>query len=1285
MPAAPPPVVFGYDAATLAVTQLSYTDPATGTVLTGTLDNGSLQVDGEKADGSSFLSTLATGTDGVTAESTAAYSGANEGGTLLSIDHETGAASQLTTEYNQFGEDYYDVTTSYATPNDGGATVTAISFNFATANAAYGGTLDYDALGQIAFDGTGNFKGVMAALNGAAGYWTPQLAELALPAALGWTQTPSNGTIDFTPIGIAAGATNLSYVLDGSDNVRAIALLPGQAGGGKFYILNGGGYLTASYDLADISVTYSDNSAGDGIPYVVIADTHGDSFHYDEGGTATDVTGAYALADGELTYEAQTYYIDPGATVTGMSTLSNTASFDTGDILPDGKWGVVATNGNTVTFTDLGGANFGGPGDTGGSATIVNMQSVELGNKTYALDILTGGTTVFGPDTADALVAETAAGGNTVTFDQTGTMYWHVAGSGDTATLQGGQTEIYLQGNAADYAETDTAGSVTLVDSVSGRNGTATVDLDGGTGDLVFADGTSEALGTTSDGGSFGSDESLGTFAVLGTQFLDGHTPGLSDLPPFVAGLLAGTLTGSGGTPDPLAVIEGLDSALGTPGASDYAAATVSGSTAQSANFTVSVDTATDTISVTQNQAVVAGGKSYPGAAAPVVFTYDPTTLAVTQLQYTDPVTGTVVTGTLDTSAGATLLIDGEKTDGSSFLSTLSTGPDGITTELTSAYTQANGGGTLLSTDYENGTVSQITTEYNQFGENFYDVTTSYTAPNGGGATITAITFNFAAANAAYGGDLNYNAPGEIAFDGLGNFGGIIATLNGATTDWLPQLASLALPLAIGWTQQPSDGVITFSPVGLSSGATNLSYLINGSGYIQAIELLPGQSGSGKLYFEDGGGNLTGTYELADVTATYFDNDSADGGTPYVTVTDTHGDSARYYIPAYGPSDISGPDALSNGAFSYEAQTYYVNAGDTQTGLSTLSNTASFNTDDTAPDGKWSVVATNSDTVTLTDRGGANFGGQGQTGGSATIVAMQAVEFGAVTYALNVLTGGAKSFGPTSANALVAETVAGGNAVTFDQSGTMYWHVAGSGDSATLEAGQTEIYLEGNASDYTETSIDNTLTLTDSVANRNGTLTINLNGGAGELVFADGNDVGLDRSADTVIYGGSTSSTLTGTVNADTIHAGLGTETLVGSGGADTYEIGAGTTTDTILNGIPFSNAASGTLAFTGSIEDSNLWFAQSGNNLVIDVLGTTRQAVVQNWFTAGASYAQTSEIVDAAGMKLDTALTNLVTAMATFSANNATFNPQTTTDTTLTNSSYYGTLSTTVGNSWHS
>ena len=76
---------------------------------------------------------------------------------------------------------------------------------------------------------------------------------------------------------------------------------------------------------------------------------------------------------------------------------------------------------------------------------------------------------------------------------------------------------------------------------------------------------------------------------------------------------------------------------------------------------------------------------------------------------------------------------------------------------------------------------------------------------------------------------------------------------------------------------------------------------------------------------------------------------------------------------------------------------------------------------------------------------------------------------------------------------------------------------------------------------------------------------------------------------------------------------------------------------------------------FVGGIADNQLWFVQSGNDLQIDLLGTQTEVTVQNWFSGSSNQLQETT---AGGLKIDSQISQLVQAMATYSAANPGFDP---------------------------
>lgn len=135
--------------------------------------------------------------------------------------------------------------------------------------------------------------------------------------------------------------------------------------------------------------------------------------------------------------------------------------------------------------------------------------------------------------------------------------------------------------------------------------------------------------------------------------------------------------------------------------------------------------------------------------------------------------------------------------------------------------------------------------------------------------------------------------------------------------------------------------------------------------------------------------------------------------------------------------------------------------------------------------------------------------------------------------------------------------------------------------------------------------------------------------------------------------------TLTGGSGADTLTPGTGNDTLNGGTGYTTYDFGSSFGQDTINNAFGGNTTAKGEIDLTSSsVTDENLWFVHSGNNLVIDLLGTNSQITVSNWFGSNAG-ADVQEI-KAGGLEVDSQLASLISAMATYQTNNPSFNPAT-------------------------
>ncbi|TGX54063.1 hypothetical protein E5A73_08030 [Sphingomonas gei] len=156
---------------------------------------------------------------------------------------------------------------------------------------------------------------------------------------------------------------------------------------------------------------------------------------------------------------------------------------------------------------------------------------------------------------------------------------------------------------------------------------------------------------------------------------------------------------------------------------------------------------------------------------------------------------------------------------------------------------------------------------------------------------------------------------------------------------------------------------------------------------------------------------------------------------------------------------------------------------------------------------------------------------------------------------------------------------------------------------------------------------------------------------------------GIDR-----LFGGGESDTLYGEAGNDFLDAGdagdaldggLGNDTMAGGAGGDVYKFARGGGQDIIYNydsDVPASRDAvdffydSANLA--ASIQYSDLWFAKSGKDLIVKVLGATDQVTVKDWFTnttAGDWTAADGFYVDIfiAGTRVNDRLVNMPTLLS--------------------------------------
>ncbi len=124
------------------------------------------------------------------------------------------------------------------------------------------------------------------------------------------------------------------------------------------------------------------------------------------------------------------------------------------------------------------------------------------------------------------------------------------------------------------------------------------------------------------------------------------------------------------------------------------------------------------------------------------------------------------------------------------------------------------------------------------------------------------------------------------------------------------------------------------------------------------------------------------------------------------------------------------------------------------------------------------------------------------------------------------------------------------------------------------------------------------------------------------VILGNDNSVWIDgKAGDDQVFGGT---------GLDTLFGGLGDDTLTGYGGSDLYRIDRGDGFDTIVD----TDATAGnqdSLVF-GAVSSNQLWLSKVGNDLAIQVIGTTDGTLISNWYSGSANQI---EVISAGGQNL--------------------------------------------------
>lgn len=281
---------------------------------------------------------------------------------------------------------------------------------------------------------------------------------------------------------------------------------------------------------------------------------------------------------------------------------------------------------------------------------------------------------------------------------------------------------------------------------------------------------------------------------------------------------------------------------------------------------------------------------------------------------------------------------------------------------------------------------------------------------------------------------------------------------------------------------------------------------------------------------------------------------------------------------------------------------------------------------------------------------------------AVTLSASQLADFETITQASSA------SFSITAAAAgtysLAGKTISG--AATLNGSSGADT-LTGSSGADTVNGNAGNDLIEGGAGNDTLNGGNDTDIL--SYANAGSAITINLSTGTGQSTGGAGtdtisnfenltgsayNDALTGTSSANVILGGDGNDTISAAAGADTIDGGVGTNSLTGGSGNDTYMLARTYGASDI-----FENDSTGgntdVLQLGDDIAPDQVWFTQSGNDLVVQVIGTGAQMTIQDWYS-GSDYHVEQIVTDDEDVLDHSDVQNLVSAMSGLSV------PETTT-----------------------
>jgi len=269
--------------------------------------------------------------------------------------------------------------------------------------------------------------------------------------------------------------------------------------------------------------------------------------------------------------------------------------------------------------------------------------------------------------------------------------------------------------------------------------------------------------------------------------------------------------------------------------------------------------------------------------------------------------------------------------------------------------------------------------------------------------------------------------------------------------------------------------------------------------------------------------------------------------------------------------------------------------------------------------------------------------------GTSTDTALVGSDYGPNTFMLgaggDTVTGGNNSDGGTGVNTIDFDKPDGGSTVNLN-GGTGVLDIAS-------DISPSDVLLQAdNSGDLSIVLADTGASITFShdlteqvwgVASALQTINFEANGASMSIGTNQYNEPSF------TYVGSSTDTSLVGSnYGPNTFDLGVGNDSVTGGSGVNNIEFSS-----QVGNATVSLNGGTNELDFGPAISDQSLWFEQSGNDLQIDVLGTSSTVTISDWFSGSSHQLQE---VTAGGLKLDSQISQLISAMATYANDNPGF-----------------------------